>query len=186
MKIRTKITLLFALLVTAILVLVSVIVYYFTQADREDAFRKRLRSRANYNAQIYSLLSDSNYTILDRINRNATILLPKKSINIFSTEGKLLYEFLASDAEAIKISPSLIQETRNMNIWSETYFPNSRFPKSTSAILDSAIGLINISCITGSNLFSFLRIVKIKFEVDLCRRLLKPVSMTPKYILTFN
>jgi two-component system sensor histidine kinase ArlS len=113
LKIRTKITLLFALLVTAILVLVSVIVYYFTEVDRHDAFMKRLRSRANYNAQIYSLLSDSNYTILDRINRNATILLPKKTINIFNTDGKLLYEFLASDAEPLKISSSLIQDIKN-------------------------------------------------------------------------
>lgn len=110
MKIRTKITLLFALLVTAILVLVSVIVYYFTEADRRDAFLTRLRSRANYNAQIYSLLSDSNYTILDRINRNATILLPKKTINILDADGKLLYEFLASDAEPIKLSRSLITD----------------------------------------------------------------------------
>ena len=110
MKIRTKITLLFALLVTAILVLVSVIVYYFTQADRQDVFQKRLLSRANYNAQIYSHLSDSNHTILDRINRNATILLPKKTINILSADGRLIYEFLASDAEPIKINPSLIKE----------------------------------------------------------------------------
>lgn len=119
MKIRTKITLLFALLVTAILVLVSVIVYYFTEADRQDAFLKRLRSRANYNAQIYSLLSDSNYTILDRINRTATILLPKKTINIFNADGKLLYEFLASDGEPLKLSPTFI---RDMNTASEKTF----------------------------------------------------------------
>lgn len=116
MKIRTKITLLFALLVTAILVLVSVIVYYFTQADRRDVFQKRLLSRANYNGQIYSHLTDSNHTILDRINRNATILLPKKTINIYSTEGRLVYEFLASDADPIKLSPSLLTEIRSKGI----------------------------------------------------------------------
>src|SRR5215218_524577 len=93
--------------------LVSVIVYYFTQADRQDVFLKRLRSRANYNAQIYSHLSDSNHTILDRINRNATILLPKKTINIFSADGKFIYEFLASDAEPIKINPSLLREIKS-------------------------------------------------------------------------
>lgn len=113
MKIRTKITLLFALLVTAILVFVSVIVYYFTSVDRRDSFLKRLRSRASYNAQIYSLLSDSNYTILDRINKNATILLPQKTINVLDTRGKLLYEFLATDAEPLQLTSQLIEEIAN-------------------------------------------------------------------------
>ena len=116
MKIRTKITLLFALLVTAILVLVSVIVYYFTQADRQDVFRKRLLSRANYNAQIFSHVSDSNHTILDRINRNATILLPQKTVNILNVDGRLIYEFLASDAEPIRLNPSLINEIRDNGV----------------------------------------------------------------------
>lgn len=92
MKTRHKITLLFSLIVTAILVVVSVTVYYFTFLVRQDIFIKRLSSRANSNAQVFSY-TKSDPTFLDRINSNTMEVLPRKSVEIWTGAGDLQYKY---------------------------------------------------------------------------------------------
>ena len=48
--------LLFTLLVTAIISILTYSVYYFSHLERIQVFDKRLRSRANYNTQLYSMM----------------------------------------------------------------------------------------------------------------------------------
>lgn len=111
MKIRHKITLLFAFLVTAILLLVSFSVYYFTELDRKEVFSKRLQSRASYNAQIFSLIGDSSTALLDRINTSSSGLLPQKSVGIYNIQGQSLYRFDADTMASIVLSQEIINET---------------------------------------------------------------------------
>ncbi|HTE29214.1 MAG TPA: hypothetical protein VK666_02485, partial [Chryseolinea sp.] len=66
MKSRHKITLLFTLMVLAILLLVSMVVYSFTALERDEIFRKRLKSRANNIAQIFYYFDDTVSTVLNR------------------------------------------------------------------------------------------------------------------------
>lgn len=110
MKIRTKITLLFTFLVTAILLLLSLSVYYFTALERQNVFYQRLQSRANYNGQIYSLLGDSSITLLDRINRSAASLFPRFSVEILTLKGEELYHFEAEKATKIPIEEETLSE----------------------------------------------------------------------------
>lgn len=93
MKTRHKITLLFSLIVTAILLVVSLSVYYFTSLERREIFRKRLHSRANNNAQIFSYVRDTGVVFLDRINMSTFELLPEKSVEIYSLTGGLIYQY---------------------------------------------------------------------------------------------
>lgn len=93
MKTRHKITLLFTLIVTAILLLVSLSVYYFSFLERREIFRKRLNSRANNNAQVFEFQRDTSRTFLDRINTSSYELLPDKSVEIYSLTGQLLYAY---------------------------------------------------------------------------------------------
>ena len=109
MKSRHKITLLFTLLVTAILLVVSFSVYYFSSLERKDLFRKRLLGRANNNAQIFPYSSDTSRDILDRINVGTMELLPRKSVEIYSIGGRLLYEYKTKDGP-INISDKTIGE----------------------------------------------------------------------------
>ncbi len=78
MKIKYKITALFALLATAIMLLSSVSVYYFTSSDRAEAFKSRLKGRANNNAQIYSIFGDSSFKLLTQIDSGSVRTLPRK------------------------------------------------------------------------------------------------------------
>ena len=84
---------LFSLLVTAILLVVSIIVYYFTFLVRQDIFMKRLISRANNNAQVFSYVKSNEYDFLDRINSTSMEVLPNKSVGIYDSKDKLYYEY---------------------------------------------------------------------------------------------
>ncbi|HRE50907.1 MAG TPA: ATP-binding protein [Flavitalea sp.] len=110
MKSSHKITLLFTALVTAILLVVSFSVYYFNSLERKDMFKKRLKSRANNNAQIFTYFLDSNRTVLNRINTSSLESLPHKSVGIYNVRGIPLYEYNADDAQPLHFSRDHIQQ----------------------------------------------------------------------------
>lgn len=119
MKIRNKITLLFTLLVTAILLVLSTSIYYFTSLDRKEGFYKRLKSRATNNAELFIYFGDSSQNVLRRIDANAIPLLPQKSVRIFDTLGNVLYAFDNPDSWPLKTDSALLFNTRG-----EKYFFN--------------------------------------------------------------
>lgn len=95
MKIKFKITTLFTLLVTAILLLLSFSIYYFTSLERLEAFKKRLKGRANNNAQLYTYFGDSSTTMLKRFDSGSTHTLQDKSVVIYNYLNQPVYEFNA-------------------------------------------------------------------------------------------
>lgn len=121
MKIKYKITLLFALLVTALLLGLSTSVYYFTSLARKEGFNKRLKNRANNNAQIFAYLGDSSQKVLRRIDANSVPLLPQKSVRIYDTLGRELYAYDHPGAPRMALNVSLINSTRD-----EKYFADGR------------------------------------------------------------
>lgn len=110
MKSSHKITLLFTALVTAILLVVSFSVYYFNSLERKDIFKKRLKSRANNNAQIFTYFLDSNSAVLNRINTSSLESLPHKSVGIYNVRGAPLYEYNANDAQPLSFSRAYVQQ----------------------------------------------------------------------------
>jgi len=119
-KIQHKIMLLFTLLVTAIIALLALSVYYFSFLEREIVFNKRLKSRANYSAEIYSLFGDSSNAVLSRINSNASNgLLLNKSIAIYSTKGNTLYQFDSTETQLLPIDKEILGKTADRG---EAYF----------------------------------------------------------------
>ncbi len=112
MKIQHKIMLLFTLLVTAIIALLALSVYYFSFLERKIVFNKRLKSRANYSAEIYSLFGDSSNAVLSRINSNASNgLLLNKSIAVYSTKGNILYQFDSTETQLLPIDNEILGKT---------------------------------------------------------------------------
>lgn len=110
MKIRTKITLLFATLVTAILLLISFSVYYLTSIDRANLASRRLRSRAIYNAQLFSILEKDKKQQLDRLNNNSILQIPGLSVRIFNLQGNELYKFERKSSIPLNIDNALIRQ----------------------------------------------------------------------------
>ncbi|HEV9036703.1 MAG TPA: HAMP domain-containing sensor histidine kinase [Puia sp.] len=112
--------LLFTLLVTAIIVLLTGSVYYFAKLERKQVYNKRLRSRASYNMQLYSLMGANADGLLSRMD-SASILgtISSRSIGIYTDYGKVLYSFNMPGAPPLRVSQSLLQDAKTKG---EVYF----------------------------------------------------------------
>jgi signal transduction histidine kinase len=118
-KIKFKITALFTLLVTAILLLLSFSIYYFTSLERLEAFKKRLKGRANNNAQLFTYFADSSNVMLTRLDSGSTNTLFKKSVVIYDYLNKPVYEFNARGEQPPPFNISTLEKAR---LQGETYF----------------------------------------------------------------
>ncbi|MEO6612232.1 MAG: ATP-binding protein [Chitinophagaceae bacterium] len=123
MKIRNKITILFTILVTAILLVMSVSVYYMTSAENTDLFKKRLKSRASNNAQVFEYFGDSSAVILHKIDAGALAQLPKKSVTIYDTLGTLLYKYNAEKTNDITVDSAILTDIKSFG---EIYFKQGK------------------------------------------------------------
>ena len=105
--------LLFTLLVTAIISLLTGSVFYFAKLERKQVYEKRLHSRASYNMQLYSLMGDSAFSLLRRMDTASIVgTVSSRSIGIYTDEGKVLYRFDMPGAPPLTVSQSLLQETK--------------------------------------------------------------------------
>jgi len=118
LKIKYKITLLFTLLVTAILLALSISIFYFTALDRKEGFYKRLKSRANNNAQLFSYFGDSSQKVLFRIDASSIPLLPRKSVRIYDTVGRILYSYDTRAEEPLDMPSSFFAGIREERAFS--------------------------------------------------------------------
>lgn len=97
MTIRYKIQLLFVALVSAIITLLGISVYYLFGLERRESFRAHLRSRASYSAQLYALLGDSAYA---RLTAGGSGYLPRRTIAVFPGDRPPRYQFYDTDRPA--------------------------------------------------------------------------------------
>jgi two-component system sensor histidine kinase ArlS len=112
--------LLFIVLVTAIISILEYSVHYLATIERKEVFDRRLKSRANYNTQLFALMGDSGISIMRKMDTISTVgLLPNRSICIYSDQGKQLYQFDMPGTPPLNISDDIINEVR---IKGEKYF----------------------------------------------------------------
>ncbi|WP_188935209.1 HAMP domain-containing sensor histidine kinase [Puia dinghuensis] len=112
--------LLFTLLVTAIISLLTASVYYFIRFERKEVFEKRLKARATYNTNLYSIAGDSGLSLLRRIDSVSLIgASVSRSIGMYTDQGKVLYKFEMPGTAPLRITPQLLEEAR---VNGETYF----------------------------------------------------------------
>lgn len=92
MKIRNKLTLQFAGIFALILLLFSLVIYYFTSLYRQDDFYKRIESRA-YDTAAHVLEADE---VSERARRSNQIryyrVLPYEMVRIYRTDGSIYFE----------------------------------------------------------------------------------------------
>src|SRR5579872_5718441 len=105
--------LLFTLLVTGIISLFTGSIYYFARAEREAAFDRRLKARANYNSQLYALMGDSAFYLLHRMDTAAMVgTVGSRSIGIFSETGSVIYLFNMPGTIPLSFSDSFFREVK--------------------------------------------------------------------------
>jgi two-component system sensor histidine kinase ArlS len=110
-KIRHKILLLFTLQVAAIISLLAFSIYYFSSLERKIVFSNRLKSRATYSAQIYSLLGDSSNAVLNRLDSSSVSgSLPQRIIAIFPYKGRVSYPFGGMEMQHLQVKKEILDE----------------------------------------------------------------------------
>jgi signal transduction histidine kinase len=111
LKIKVKITALFTLLVTAILLLLSFSVYYFSKLERRETFKGRVTGRANINSQIYTIVGDTNLAALRRFD-SSSVTIPQKSVIIYNSRDVPIYYFVARGADTVKATPEILRAAK--------------------------------------------------------------------------
>lgn len=109
MKIKFKITALFTLLVTAILLLLSFSVYYLSTLERRDVFKRRIVGRASINSQLFNIVGD--LAQLKRFDSSSTSI-PQKTVRIYNNRDEQVYAFTARGADTIPIYKDYIDESK--------------------------------------------------------------------------
>jgi two-component system sensor histidine kinase ArlS len=105
--------LLFTLLVTAIISLLTGSVYYFAKLERKQVFERRLKARATYNTQLYAIMADSGLHLLRRID-TANLLsgAVSRSIGMYTDDGSVLYQFDMPGTPPLTINKELLLEVQ--------------------------------------------------------------------------
>jgi two-component system, OmpR family, sensor histidine kinase ArlS len=108
MNIRFKITLLFTLLVTGILSLISYSVYYFTDLSRQEIFQLRLKAGAGNRANLFSILGENTISTMQKIDSSSMSSIPKRAIVIYNGDGQLVYSFYGSGVRPLVVNKQLL------------------------------------------------------------------------------
>jgi two-component system, OmpR family, sensor histidine kinase ArlS len=93
MKISLKIILLFTGIVSCILLGMALLIFGLSKENVNRDFRQQIRSRAGRAAYLYDLFKTDTTNLLKSIDANAPTVLSNKSIQIYDTTGKLIYDF---------------------------------------------------------------------------------------------
>jgi hypothetical protein len=101
MKIGTKITLKFNFIVSLILILFSLSVYFTFSNYREEEFYTRLKEEASTTAKLYSDVEEVTYEVLKKIDKISENVLPDEKVLIYDLNNKLLYSNQEIDLDEI-------------------------------------------------------------------------------------
>lgn len=118
MSIRYKIAILFAVLASFILTAVALSVYWFSVKERTDFFRLRLKNRAISTAQIAAAVTDSNYTIIKKLDATSLTTFADKSVTVIDYRNKTLYKYADITGHEIPLTSDQIEEVKI----NDTYF----------------------------------------------------------------
>ncbi|MBL7918374.1 MAG: HAMP domain-containing protein, partial [Bacteroidia bacterium] len=110
MKIRTRITLQFSIIVSVILITFSIIIYSLLNNFRKTEFLDRLRDKALTSVKLLSDVDEVNNDLLKIIDRNAVNPLPNEKVFIYDYNNKLVYCSLQEDKD--EISKTLLDKIR--------------------------------------------------------------------------
>ncbi|KYP13561.1 ATP-binding protein [Flavihumibacter sp. CACIAM 22H1] len=110
MTIRIKITLLFSVLVTVLLLATSFSVFYFSSLERSSVFKQRLSGRAHNASQLFTILGDTSQALLQKIDASNARFFTRKSIRIYSPEKEPLYVFNTAPEDEFNVSAGVIND----------------------------------------------------------------------------
>lgn len=111
MQIRTRLTLQFTVLVSTIVLLAFLAIYFFTEQFTHQDFTRRLRERAITSAILLIKVDQVDTVLLKVIDRAKRDNLYRESIRVFNPDAKEIYT--SGDTARISIIDSLVHRTLN-------------------------------------------------------------------------
>ena len=108
MKLSLKINLLFTLIVSGILLVMSVIIYNISRQNVRREFEQRLENRAARTAYLYTVFRNDTTNLLKSLDANAPPQLFNKSIIVYNLQHRVLYEFHDLPNAAFRPDTSLL------------------------------------------------------------------------------
>lgn len=116
MKIKYRIVLLFTALVTTILLIICVSIFYLSEYNRQDTFRKRLYTRALISMNLLTKIPGIDKELFRKIDE-AT--LPERSIMVYKPDGSIYYSYANNNTSLVPVNAQIIENLKKQN---EYYF----------------------------------------------------------------
>ena len=111
MQIRSRLTLQFSLLVSAIILIAFVSIYYFSEQRSEGEFYKRLKDKAITSAILLLKIEKVDSALLKTIDLSKHDVLYGENISVFNDENKEIYT--NNDTIQFDALPLMLQKIRN-------------------------------------------------------------------------
>lgn len=110
MNIRMLLTLRFIFIVAIIMVMASLLIYYFSSNYRKDEFYNRLQNKANNTAKLLIEVDEVDINLLRKIEKDNPISLPSEKIIIYNYQNETL--FSTDENKTIQINQDLLDQVR--------------------------------------------------------------------------
>lgn len=110
MNIRSKLTLLFIIIVAIIISLASISIYYSSADYRQDDFYNRLMNKGINTAKLLIEVEEVDASLLRRIEKDNPLSLPREKIIILNYKNEIIFN--TNEQNEIKISESLLDRIR--------------------------------------------------------------------------
>jgi signal transduction histidine kinase len=109
MTIRTRLTLLFASIVSTLLIIFCVAIYLQNEFHRKKEFQNRLREEARTSAEILFGKDDISPDLLKLMDKNRMTVLSEEEIVIYDASDKIVYE---SGTDYLDIQSDILKQIR--------------------------------------------------------------------------
>lgn len=108
MKLRTRLTLLFALVFSTLIVLLNLFIYYSYADMRKDEFYLRLQAKSENTLRLLADVDDIDHGLLRVVDRNTVNAMYEEKTLVFNEDKKLIYSSL--DNHPVHYSDRLLDE----------------------------------------------------------------------------
>lgn len=124
MAVRTRITLLFTLLVVAILTLVCASVYYFSYTNRIKDIQTRLANRAITTGRLLSQRGVFDEALIRKIDASTSMAMKDKVIEAYDNANRLIYWYTDTPGDTLRTDKNVLARARKSN--DRIYFTQQR------------------------------------------------------------
>lgn len=116
MTIRTQLTLLFSSIVSTLLIVFCIIIYFESEYNRQEEFTIRLREEAMTSAEILFGKEEISPDLLKLLDKNQMTVLNQEEIVVYNSKNQIEYE---SGTDYMEIKPEMLDKIRQSK---ELYF----------------------------------------------------------------